>query len=74
MRQALQQWDLKNASVKSINLRQSVPLIWVETFRYLEIFCVLTHYQMTNFRLFQSQSLQTTILDLTKTEESHPNG
>ena len=33
----------------------------------------LTHYQMTNFRLFQTESLQTTISNLTKMAESYPN-
>ena len=34
----------------------------------------LTHYQMTNFRLFQTESLQMTISNLTKMAESYPNG
>ena len=34
---------------------------------------VLTHYQTTNFRLFQTESLQTTISNFTKMAESYPN-
>ena len=35
---------------------------------------VLTLSQMTNFRLFQTESLQTTISTLIKMAESFPNG
>ena len=35
---------------------------------------LLTHYQTTNFRLFQTESSQTTISNLMKMAESYPNG
>ena len=33
----------------------------------------LTHYQTTNFKLFQTESLQTTISNLMKMAEGYPN-
>ena len=35
---------------------------------------ILTHYQTTKYRLFQTESFQMTISNLTKMAESYPNG
>ena len=71
----MDQSTMKLLTDKELNFEQDqVESNWRKLSNYISS-NDLTHYQTTNFRLFQTEkSLQTTISDLTKMAESYPNG
>ena len=63
-------WRLKGLETLGEGMRnRGVEYMYM----FIDSYKELTHYQTTNFRLFQIETLQTTILNFMKKGESYPN-